>query len=146
MQSIGTSTPVCGTARVPDDILAAPSRWRLILSGYHGKPTPATLRVATFDRSERVRRAVKALGGFWGAMVVSVFIPVAHFVLVPSLFFVGIWQFFRRLRTVELVRGAHGLCPDCGLEQDFELGSPRVPQSVACAGCHRGLTLAAAGG
>jgi hypothetical protein len=130
---------------VPDDSAAARPR-RLTLSGYHGTPTPATLVLATFDRKARLRRALKGLAGFWGAMVVSVFIPVAHFVLVPSFFFIGIWQFFRRLRQSEQLRGAHGRCPDCGTEQDYELGSARLPQSVTCGSCHRGLTLAPAEG
>jgi hypothetical protein len=127
---------------VPDESAAPASQRPFTLSGYHGAPTPATLLVATFDRSERLRRAFKGLAGFWGAMVVSVFIPIAHFVLVPSFLCIGVWQFLRRLRTGELVRGAHGSCPDCGTEQDFELGSSGVPQSVTCGRCHRGLTLA----
>ena len=115
------------------------------MTGYHGAPTPATLVVATFDAGRRTRRAVKGLAGFWGAMVVSVFIPIAHFVLVPSFFGIGIWQFVRRLRLQHLVRGAHGRCPDCGAEQDFELSAgSRFPQSVQCRQCHRGLTLAPA--
>ena len=127
---------------MPDDLAAAPPSHPLTLSGYHGAPTPATLLVASFDRSQRLRRAVKGLAGLWGAMVVSVFIPIAHFVLVPSFLFVGVWQFVRRLKTGALVRGAHGRCPDCGAEQDFEFSGARFPQSVACASCHRGLTLA----
>lgn len=116
----------------------------LRVSGYHGTPTPATLLVVTFDGPQRTRRAVKGLAGFWGAMVVSVFIPVAHFVLVPSFFGIGIWQFVRRLHRHELVRGAHAACPDCGVEQDFELGGGlRFPQGVQCRSCHRGLTIAA---
>ena len=131
-----------GTARVPDDSAAGVPRQALTLTGYHGTPTPASLLVSRFDRRGRVRRALKGLAGFWGAMVVSVFLPVAHFVLVPSFFIIGIWQLLRRLKTAELLRGAHGRCPDCGTEQDFELGSRRFPQSVTCASCHRGLTLA----
>ncbi len=130
---------------MPDDIGAAAAPRPLTLSGYHGQPTPVRLLVASFDRPARVRRAFLGLGSYWGAMVVSVFIPIAHFVLVPSFFGIGIWQFFRRLKTQELVRGAHGRCPDCGTEQDFELGSRRFPQSVTCGSCHRGLTLAEAG-
>jgi hypothetical protein len=119
----------------------------LILTGYHGAPTPARLLIATFDAAQRLRRAVKALLGFWGAMVVSVFLPGAHFVLVPGFFGVGIWQFFRRLRQGEQVRGAHGICPDCGVEQDFELGGRlRLPQAVQCRSCQRGLTMATADG
>jgi hypothetical protein len=128
------------------DVTAAdPAQRSLVLSGYHGGPTPATLLVASFDAGQRLRRAVKGLGGFWGAMVVSVFLPVAHFVLVPSFFGIGIWQFFRRLRQQEQVRGAHGACPDCGAEQDFETGARlSLPMSVQCRQCHRGLTLAEA--
>ena len=122
----------------------SPAALRVLqLSGYHGQPSSAGLLVARFDAGQRMRRAVKGLAGFWGAMVVSVFLPVAHFVLVPSFFFVGIYQFFKRLRVSELVRGAHGVCPDCGAEQDFETGARlALPMSVRCAKCRRGLTLA----
>lgn len=127
----------------PGASAAAPPR-PLYLTGYHGKPAAATLLVATYDAGQRLRRAVQGLLGFWGAMVVSVFLPIAHFVLVPSFFGIGIWQFFKRLRQAERVRGAHGTCPDCGAEQDFELSSGlRFPQSVQCRSCQRGLTLAA---
>lgn len=119
----------------------------LAITGYHGSPTLASLLVVTFDRGRRVRRALTGLLGFWGAMLVSVFIPIAHFVLVPSLFVAGLYQLVRRLRVHELVRGAHGTCPDCGAEQDFELGSRlALPQAIQCGSCHRGLTLAAASG
>ena len=131
---------------MPDTPAAdAPLSRALSLTGYHGAPTAAQLLTATFDAGQRMRRAVKGLAGFWGAMLVSVFIPIAHFVLVPSLFGIGIWQFVRRLRLHLLVRGAHGTCPDCGAEQDFELSSGlRFPQGVQCRSCHRGLTLVAA--
>ena len=133
---------------MPDTPLRAepPQSAPLVVTGYHGPPTPAILLVVTFDPGQRMRRAVKGLAGSWGAMVVSVFIPIAHFLLVPSFFGIGVWQFFRRLRQHQQVRGAHGTCPDCGAVQDFELSAgPRFPQSVQCRHCHRGLTLAAQG-
>ncbi len=124
---------------------AAPFTRPLSLTGYHGAPTAAQLLVVSFDPGQRMRRAVKGLAGFWGAMVVSVFIPIAHFVLVPSFFGIGVWQFVRRLRRHQLVRGARGACPDCGTVQDFELTSGlRFPQGVQCRACRRGLTLVAA--
>ncbi len=134
---------------MPDHALAAAPDLRrpLVVTGYHGSPTPATLTIVTFDPARRLRRALKGWLASWGAMVVSVFLPIAHFVLVPSFFLLGIWQFFRRLRQGEQVRGAHGRCPDCGAEQDFELsaGGRRFPQGIQCRSCGRGLTLAAAG-
>ncbi|MGA2383124.1 MAG: hypothetical protein ABSG61_06770 [Gemmatimonadales bacterium] len=72
-----------------DDVAAARPERPFALSGYHGAPSQAALLVATFDRRARVRRAFKGLAGFWGAMVVSVVIPVARFVLVPTFFCIG---------------------------------------------------------
>jgi hypothetical protein len=124
-----------------------PGSTPLVITGYHGAPTGAILIVDSFDAGQRLRRAAKGLAGFWGAMAVSVFIPIAHFVLVPALFGIGAWQFVRRLRQQRQVRGAHGACPDCGAVQDFELSAgPRFPQGVQCGHCHRGLTLATPGG
>lgn len=119
----------------------------LAITGYHGSPTAASLIIVTFDRARRLRRALTSLLALWGAMVVSVFIPIAHFVLVPSLFVASLFQFVRRLKAHALVRGVHGACPDCGAEQDFEVGSSlALPQSIECRACHRGLTLSSASG
>jgi hypothetical protein len=114
------------------------------LSGYQGRPTAGTVTIRTFDREQRVRRAVAGLGTWWGAAVLAVFIPVAHFVLVPSFLAYGLWQFVQRLGTVELAADARGTCPDCGTEQRFDLPPRwRAPQSVTCKHCSRGLRLTA---
>ena len=115
---------------------------RFLLKGYHGVPTSGTVTIGTFTREERVRRAFAGLGKWWGIAVVSVLIPVAHFVLVPSFLAYGVWQVFQRLGTVELVIEARGTCPDCGAEQALDLAARwRAPQPVTCRLCHRGLQL-----
>src|SRR5207245_5144411 len=63
-----------------------------ILSGYNGKPTRGTVTIHAFDREQRVRRACAGLGKWWGVALLCVFIPVAHFVLVPSFLAYGLWQ------------------------------------------------------
>ena len=95
-----------------------------ILSGYHGQPARGTVTIREFNREQRMRRALAALGQWWGVALACVFIPVAHFVLVPSFLLYGVWQFFQRLGTAEL--------------------APRwrAPQPVTCKQCHRGLRLA----
>ena len=116
---------------------------RILLKGYHGQPAPGTVTIRRFNRDERVRRALAGLGKWWGIAVVSVLIPVAHFVLVPSFLAYGAWQFFQRLGTAELAVDARGTCPDCGAEQALELAPRwRAPQPVTCRQCHRGLQLA----
>ena len=112
------------------------------LSGYHGRPTTGTATIVVFGRQQRVRRALAGLGKWWGVALLSVFIPVAHFGLVPAFLAYGVWQFFQRLGTAELAAAARGTCPDCGTEQLLDL-PPRwqAPQAVTCRHCSRGLRL-----
>ena len=100
------------------------------------------MTIHAFDREQRVRRAFAGLGKWWGVAVLCVFIPVAHFVLVPTFLAYGLWQFFQRLGTAELATDARGTCPDCGTEQTLDLAPRwRAPQPVTCRQCHRGLRL-----
>lgn len=112
------------------------------VSGYHGQPTQGTATVERFDATGRLRRAAGALGKWWGIALLSVFIPVAHFVLVPSFLAYGLWQCVQRLGTVELATDARATCPDCGAAQAWDV-APRgwAPQPVTCKYCHRGLRL-----
>ncbi len=112
------------------------------LTGYNGRPTHGTVTITEFSRDERVRRALGGLAKWWGIALLSVFIPVAHFILVPSFLLYGIWQFAQRLGTSSLATEALGTCPDCQTEQTLELAARwRVPQPVTCRSCHRGLQL-----
>jgi len=112
------------------------------LSGFGGALTAGSATVREFDRDERWRRALTALGKWWGAAVLCVFIPVAHLILVPGFLIYGAWESWARVQTAELVMDARGQCPDCGEVQQLEL-APRwqAPQAVTCPACHRGLTL-----
>ncbi|PYO96309.1 MAG: hypothetical protein DMD60_10905 [Gemmatimonadetes bacterium] len=114
----------------------------ILLNGYHGEPTRGSVTIHEFDRGYRIRRAVAGLGKWWGVGLLTVLIPVAHFVLVPSFIAYGLWQFVQRLGTKELAADARGTCPDCGVEQTLELAPRwRAPQLVTCRHCHRGLRL-----
>ena len=113
-----------------------------LLNGFAGQPTRGSCRVVSFDRTARWRRAGAALAKWWGLAALSLFIPVAHAVLVPGFFIFGLYQFVQRVDTKELACDARGTCPDCGVEQALEVASRwRVPQDITCAACHRGLTL-----
>lgn len=113
-----------------------------ILSGFSGAPTRASCTVISFDRAARWRRAGTGLGKWWGIAALCVFIPVAHFALVPGFLAFGLYQFAQRVKTPELACNARGTCPDCGVEQTLELESRwRVPQPVICSTCKRGLVL-----
>lgn len=112
------------------------------LTGYSPTPRVATVTVRSFDKGERTRRAFKALATFWGVALASVFIPVAHFLLVPSFAVYGAFTFFDRLGARQVVAAAEGTCPDCGRTQKLDTGGRwQVPTEVACRHCQRALRI-----
>lgn len=112
------------------------------LTGYSQTPTTATVTIRSFDKPERTRRALKGLATFWAAALGSVFIPVAHFLLVPSFGLYGVYTLFERLAAEQIVVTAEGTCPDCGKPQKLEVGGRwRVPRNVACRYCQRSLQI-----
>jgi len=113
------------------------------LSGYHPEATDAVLEVDELGTSRRLTRALKGLGAWFAAAVGCVFIPVAHFLLVPACLVGAASVLVLRLRAKALVVRAHGVCRDCGAEQDLDvLGAWRGDvRSLACGACHRGLEL-----
>jgi hypothetical protein len=112
------------------------------LKGYSPTPTAATVTVQSFGKKERVRRALKGLATFWAAALGSVFIPVAHFLLVPSFALYGAYTFFDRLGAAQIATAAEGTCPDCGYTQKLDTGGRwQVPTEVACRHCQRALRI-----
>jgi hypothetical protein len=113
-----------------------------LLNGFAPTPGQGSVTIVSYDRRSRWRRALRVLGKWWGIALLTVFIPIAHFLLVPSFFFFGLFQFSQRLGAAEVPRDARGRCPDCGAEQPLELAARwQVPQLVTCRECHRGLRL-----
>jgi len=115
---------------------------RYVVTGYGANRTTAVVRVVLYRRPARIRRAVAALAVAWAAALVSVFIPLAHFVLVPGFLAAGLVAFRARLGAAEVAVGGGGTCPDCGHEQALDVkGRWQVPRVVTCQACQRGLTI-----
>jgi len=95
--------------------------------------------------AQRAIRVLTGLGFCWGLALCGLFIPVAHFVLVPTFVVAGIVVALRRAREdrrLVLVRGA---CPRCGAHQEFRPGGRfESGRSIPCPHCHGNLTLVAA--
>jgi hypothetical protein len=112
------------------------------LHGFAPTPGSGIATIQTYDRPARWRRALLGLGRWWAIGLLCVLIPVAHLVLVPTFFLLGVVTFIQRIGTAERPTAARGTCPDCGTEQSMELAARwRTPQFVTCRQCHRGLTL-----
>lgn len=113
-----------------------------MIRGYGERDSAAEIVTRHFGRQARLWRAAAGLATSWGAAGLSVFIPVAHFLLVPGFLVFGMWLSWTRLHRSILIIDARGACPDCGTDSDFDLiGMSRIPTQVTCGGCRRVLTL-----
>ncbi len=111
------------------------------LTVFGAPPTRVTATVVRQSVGRRTARAVTALGACWGFAVVAVFIPVAHFLLVPGLVITGVVLAIVRAREAWRLARVHGMCPRCRLEQQFERGGGVRRRTVLCPNCRNDLVL-----
>ena len=112
------------------------------LSAFGAPPRRVSITVVRPAPGERALRALKAGGLFWAVAAGCVFVPVLHFVLVPSFFVIGLAVGIKHLSDQEIVSRVRGTCPRCGLQQDFVAGNRLTPSwELDCPFCHNHLTL-----
>jgi hypothetical protein len=108
---------------------------------------PATSGVATIlhrSLASRASRAGAALGVAWLLAFPAIFLPVAHFVLVPGLIIGGVVLGAIRLAEARTLARVRGVCPRCQAALDLSPGGRyRLPRMVQCDRCRNELTLAA---
>ena len=94
------------------------------------------VRARLWHPPERVARALKGWLGCWSLAAITLFIPVAHLVLVPGFFIGGIVLGARWSRETRSFVEARGPCPGCGEAQTFRLrGKYVLPKETSCPAC-----------
>jgi hypothetical protein len=81
---------------------------------------PGMARVREHDSAERAARALKAAGICLGLAALSVFLPIAHFILVPGFLIAAPVFAVRRLGRRASIIALRGTCPRCREERVFE--------------------------
>lgn len=72
-----------------------------------------TAQIRVYSPREVLTKSLKTLGLFWGLALLSVLLPVVHFVSVPVLFGLGIYMTLRtRKLRKEIISGSIH-CPHC---------------------------------
>jgi hypothetical protein len=105
--------------------------------------TKAEVAILRHAQPDRLKRALTALGACWGIGLLCVLIPIAHFVLVPSFFVLGIVLFVKRLGDQATMVGLSGTCPRCQATGPFEAsGRLRARAKAQCGTCRNELDLA----
>lgn len=114
------------------------------LTAFGYPPCGVTAVIIEQTPTQRLGRALAGLGTFWALALGGLFIPVAHFILVPTFVVAGVVVAVKRAcedRRLVLLRGA---CPRCGATQEFKPGGRfATGRSVDCPKCHGTLTLVA---
>jgi hypothetical protein len=112
------------------------------LTVFGSPPTPATATVLNQSLGQRLARTGAALGACWGLALAGLFIPVAHFILVPTFVVAGIVAAVLRAREDRRLLEVCGRCPRCGAEQQFKIGGRFAPErSFDCPRCHSNLVM-----
>ena len=114
------------------------------LTAFGHPPSRVTAVIIEQAPSQRLGRTLAGLGTFWALALGGLFIPVAHFILVPTFLVTGIIVAVKRAREDRRLVQLRGACPRCGAAQEFAPGGRfATGRSVDCPKCHGTLTLVA---
>lgn len=98
-----------------------------------GRQTEVGLRVLHHGRRRRLKRAAAGLGLLWLAAAVSIFIPIAHLILVPGFFLGGIGLAVARWRRRDRFAAFEARCPVCDGSHLFDLEeAAELPRRLRC--------------
>lgn len=108
----------------------------------NGNAQPGVLHVALFDQAARNLRALKILGLLWGLAIVSIFIIILHWVLVPGFLIAGPIMAIRKRKVAIEIEKAGGICPACSEEITLQMeADDTLPKSTYCPKCNHPLQL-----
>lgn len=108
---------------------------QLRVLGQDEDSTSGTAEIRELTRGEVLKNVLKILGLFWGLALLSVFLPVIHFFLVPAFILSGLAAAVRaRKHRQEIVQGSVS-CPNCSALNQLQKKSVLWPQTETCASC-----------
>ena len=103
---------------------------------------PGSVQTTMYETSDRLKRAIIRLLSLWLAATISVFIPLAHFVLVPAFLIAGIVMAVLAYRTDRALNNAQGACPVCQEEATIPLeANDQLPKWTYCPKCNAPLQI-----
>lgn len=109
-------------------------------SGY--APSAATAIVVDRTMANRVKRAFLSMGVCVFLALVSVFIPLMHFILPPTFLITGVVLAITRLREETSLVEVRGNCPRCKIEKVFPAQGRFVDKrTLRCSQCAEQMKL-----
>lgn len=105
------------------------------------KSTPGEVRIIEWNSRERLIRAAKVLALCWGIALITIPIPMVHFVVPPIMLLVGPFLFYVNYKQENGVAGGQGTCPSCSQKFDVVSGKLRWPIFEICNHCKSHVRL-----
>jgi len=100
-----------------------------------GKRTEGYANRYDLSKGARIVRALKMLGIFWFVMILTVFVPVLHFVLVPLFLLLGLILATTTYLETGIVSDGQINCPNCQGHIVFENEVENWPRVQRCPHC-----------
>jgi hypothetical protein len=117
---------------------------RRITAAYADHTSQGTMSVLEFDRKARTSRGIKAALKMLAATALFVFIPGAHFVLVPLGILLTPIVGILVSRVHSKIVGASIACPQCGSPLQVLSSKATMPLIENCASCSRPIRISLA--
>lgn len=108
------------------------------LSGNKSESDIFALSESTQDRNKRVIRTCII---FFAVFIVSLFIPVVHFVIPPLCIILGIGFIAKNLRHTQIKIAGTGICPECKKEFPVAELTTGLPVKTFCPHCRNQLYI-----
>jgi len=113
----------------------------VVLESVNGNKTKGTAEIDSFDDKERIARATRFAMMTMGLCIASIFVPIAHFFLVPFFFIASPVVFYVVSGQGAVIHSGSGICPECGKKMEISKGRAKFPMDDLCEHCKRPVKL-----
>lgn len=107
-----------------------------------GNAADGVMHYTAYSAGDRTQRAVIALVACWLVAGVTLFIPIAHFFLVPAFLIAGPVMFFARQKQADAKEKTEGTCPRCKTQITIDMETnDKLPKWTYCPNCDGSIEI-----
>lgn len=116
---------------------------KVVVKTRDGKTSLGKVSIQQWSQPERLKRALKFGGFSWLLAVGSVFLPIAHFILVPLFLLAGPVVAILTFKQESVVLGGETICPSCQKPLPIVRSPNKWPLGDLCSSCQNHVVIEA---
>jgi len=122
--------------------MAATEQKPVKIKAKEGQLGDGLMQIISYQRGDRIKRAVIAWLGFWTLAVLSIPIIIAHWILIPAFLIAGPLTAYKRMKSEYKPEKVTGKCPVCGEDVNILLESnDTLPMWKYCSNCKTSVNI-----